>query len=133
MAKVDHRRLGPATLQVLKHEILKTFRQCGLTRAGEGLLLHLLTTSEIVMVARRLQIARLLLQGRSPASIARTLKVSRNTVSDVETWLSDQSDYPMLFSEIRKEGGIKNDTLRMLCKRYPAKMLFVRMLLENKK
>ncbi len=47
----------------------------------------LLTLSEIVMISRRIQIARMLLENKTHEEIRRTLKVGFNNISQVERWL----------------------------------------------
>lgn len=62
----------------------------------------LLTTSERVMLGRRIWIARLLLSRHSQAEIGKRLKVGPNTIWRVQKWLEDQfpddgrHDYAML-------------------------------------
>lgn len=50
----------------------------------------LLTTSERVMLGRRIWIARLLLSGVSEAEVARQLSASPSTIYRVKKWLEDQ-------------------------------------------
>ncbi len=51
---------------------------------------NLLTTSERVMLGRRIWIARLLLSGVSEAEVARELQASPSTIYRVKSWLEDQ-------------------------------------------
>src|SRR3989344_7729843 len=50
----------------------------------------LLTTSERVMLGRRVWIARLLLSGHSQVEIGKRLHVGPNTIWRVQKWLEDQ-------------------------------------------
>ncbi len=52
-------------------------------------LLGLLTASEALMIARRIEIAVLLLKKESFSKIKRKLKVGNNTIQQVERWLYD--------------------------------------------
>lgn len=49
----------------------------------------LLTSSERIMLGRRIWIARMLLAGKTRVEIGAELKVSRNTIWRVEKWLND--------------------------------------------
>ena len=48
----------------------------------------LLSEGEVIMLARRLQIARLLDQGYTYDEIERAMKVSNTTIAKVQTWLN---------------------------------------------
>ena len=47
----------------------------------------LLTLSEVVMISRRIQVARMLLEEKSYDYIKKELKVGSSTISQVEKWL----------------------------------------------
>lgn len=49
----------------------------------------LLTLSEVVMLSRRIQIARMLMEGETHDDIRRKLKVGFGTIVGVEKWLKD--------------------------------------------
>lgn len=53
------------------------------------LLFRLMTPSEVIMLARRLQIAKLLLKDFSYEKIQQILHVSHRTIADVEGWLRE--------------------------------------------
>lgn len=53
------------------------------------LLFRLMTPSEVIMLARRLQIAKLLLKDLSYEKIQKILHVSHRTIADVEGWLRE--------------------------------------------
>jgi len=48
----------------------------------------LLSLSEIVMISRRIQIAQMLLEGKSYEEIRRELKAGFSNISQVEKWLN---------------------------------------------
>jgi uncharacterized protein YerC len=54
--------------------------------------LGILTQSEVVMVARRLQIAKMLLADESYDSIGRKMHVSHQTVNKTEQWIRHNSN-----------------------------------------
>lgn len=58
--------------------------------ATKKFLKELLTPSERIMLGRRIQIARMLLEGYSQAAIGEKLKVGPNTIWRVEKWLDGQ-------------------------------------------
>jgi len=47
----------------------------------------LLTLSEVVMISRRIQVATMLMEGRTYEEIKKELKVGTTTISQVERWL----------------------------------------------
>ena len=49
----------------------------------------LLTLSEVVMISRRIQIAKMLLSGFGYEEIRKELKVGFNTINQVERWVSN--------------------------------------------
>lgn len=49
----------------------------------------LLTLSEVVMISRRIQIAKMLFAGRTHDEIRKELKVGFTTISQVERWLNN--------------------------------------------
>jgi len=57
-----------------------------------GFLMGLLSPSEILMLARRVQIAQMLLEGMSYKEISKKIKVSETTVATVSRWLYDEDN-----------------------------------------
>ncbi len=49
----------------------------------------ILTLSEVVMISRRIQIAKMLLDGKNFEDIQKEMKVGSNTISHVERWLNN--------------------------------------------
>jgi TrpR-related protein YerC/YecD len=49
----------------------------------------LLTLSEVVMISRRLQVAKMLLDGETYEKIKKELKIGATTISQVEKWLNN--------------------------------------------
>jgi len=73
----------------------------------------LLTLSEAVMISRRIQVAKLFLEGYNYEQIHRKLKIGLATISQVEKWLNNGF------------GGYKK-TIKNYNKKYPAKDEFKR-------
>ena len=64
----------------------------------------LLSDTEILMLARRIRIARLLLEGNSYTKIADTIGASPNTVANVHRWLQkDVADFSALEKQLAAE------------------------------
>jgi len=49
----------------------------------------LLTLSEVVMISRRIQVAKMLLEGYTHEDIRKKLKIGFTTISQVEKWLNN--------------------------------------------
>jgi uncharacterized protein YerC len=92
MAKVEPRTLPAAELEKLRSEIDATFSRLGLKTEGRTLLFDLLTASEMVMVGKRLRIAKRLLTGESLPKIAREIPASFTTIRSVDSWLGARFD-----------------------------------------
>lgn len=86
-AKVQYRRLTPEQRSRHLSLLIGVMQQCGLTGDGQNFLQDLLTQSEVIMIARRIQIARRLLSGESFPSIHKELRVGLNTIAAVARWL----------------------------------------------
>ena len=75
-----------------KRTVLVMFEIIGRLRTKKEIvdfLLGLLTASEALMVARRIEIAVLILKKKSFSEIKRKLGVGNNTIQQVEKWLYD--------------------------------------------
>src|SRR3989344_8296729 len=70
----------------------------------------LLTPSERIMLGRRIIIARRLLAGEGPTSIAAAMKVGYDTIYRVQRWLEDQvPGYERVIKEMEKEFGRRRE------------------------
>ncbi|KKP77870.1 MAG: hypothetical protein A2271_00705 [Candidatus Moranbacteria bacterium RIFOXYA12_FULL_35_19] len=70
----------------------------------------LLTPSENLMVARRIQIAQLLIEGESYETIKNKLKVSFQTITKTERWLhSEDENYNSWLAKCLKTKTSKNN------------------------
>lgn len=72
---------------------------------------NLLTLSEVVMISRRIQVAKMLLEGHTYEEIRKKLKIGIATISQVEKWLYNGF------------GGYK-ETIKKYNKQYPGKSDF---------
>lgn len=66
-------------------------------------LIGLFTSSETLMIARRIQIAKLLIQGKDYEFIRKELKVSFQTINKIEHWLKgDKEKNRLIFKKLKK-------------------------------
>ena len=77
----------------IKKELLKEFYDFISTldrKETEDFFHNFLTASEKIILARRLQIAKMLLQGSGPTEIRKQLGVGVSTVQFVQRWIRDE-------------------------------------------
>jgi len=83
----------------------------------------LLSEEEVLMLARRLKIAELLMKGATYNQIGSDLKVAAGTIARVQTWLEQFGEgYRTIFKRTSKEEkskGIEPDTFSQIKKKYP--------------
>lgn len=104
----------------------------------------LLTLSEVVMISRRIQIAKLLLQGSTYDEIREDLKVGSSTIGQVDRWLNNGfGGYKKVIKKHNEKSVNKSKTeligdentplsLQNIKKRYPAHFLLLNILNKNK-
>lgn len=142
MAKVRYRTLPVKQREELERTFFDLFERLGLESRGRILLKDLLTKSEVIMLARRIQIAEQLLSGKEFLEIASGLHVGLDTVSSVDRWLGEKlTDYRSILQEVPREKG---NRLRQklgppavynpygwyaMCRRYPAEFALFNLLL----
>ena len=89
-----------------------------------NLLRDLLSESEVFMLARRLQIAELLLDGQTYEQIRESMKVGQSTIAKVQTWLSLYGEgYRTIAKRIAKKKENSDNTpkeISQIKKKYPA-------------
>lgn len=93
----------------------------------------LLTLSEIVMISRRIQVAKMLLEGYTHQEIRKKMKVGFNNISQVDRWLNNGfGGYRKVIQEYKKKNKFKNNFNRnedlsfsfgWLKKKYPSNYL----------
>ncbi len=102
----------------------------------------LLTLSEVVMISRRIQIAKMLLGGQSYENIRKDLKVGSNTVNQVEKWLNNgfggykeiikrHSKEKTKNSKITKNIPAAPFSLRHIRRKYPLHFLLLNLLAKD--
>lgn len=77
----------------------------------------LLTLSEVVMISRRIQIAKMLIGGLSYEEIRKELKVGSNTINQVERWLNNGFGG---YKEIIKRHGKEKSKKSKITEKMPA-------------
>jgi len=103
----------------------------------------LLTLSEMVMITRRIQIAKMLLEGYSIEEIINKLRVGSATVIQVSRWLNNGfGGYKSIIKKYKKHEGkfkTKKDvsaaaplTFEWIRKKYPAHFALVNLLINQK-
>lgn len=141
MTKVESAKLPRQERKELETELLEVLVKFHLSEGGKQLVRDLLTESEVVMIARRLRIARQLLQGRSYRWIAKNLRVGLDTIEKVHRWLDEKfEDYRRVLPPLVKRGDgrlkkrrvfIEPYSFRDIRRRYPAHMLLFNILLGD--
>ena len=141
MGKVQHRKLAKQEWEMLELELLETFGRLGLKRNGKKFLRDLLTKSEVVMISRRILIAKQLIKGRDYDEIARGMKVGFSTIQHVDDWLEQnlpsyrKALKPLKSKKKKGKGRLPADpySLRGLRARYPSKFPILNFLLGDPK
>ncbi|MBU4368270.1 hypothetical protein KJ575_00925 [Patescibacteria group bacterium] len=105
----------------------------------------LLSQSEAVMLARRIEIAKRLLEGESYESIILNLKVGKDTVSKVQRWLTSgfggyekaisgfQKEMNRRFTKPSKGGDSAPYSFNWMKQKYPLHFLLFNLISEDKK
>jgi Trp operon repressor len=134
MSKIDPRRLPKGRRDELTGEVLRTFEKFGLKEDGKMLLRGIVTESEMVMLSRRLHIARRLIAGHSFQKISADLGVGLATTRFVHDWLEQKfDDYrSFLHSHVANDGEIlSNISLQAIRHRYPMSFSLFKTLIQN--
>ena len=88
MTKVNYYNLSEKERAVLLNDMFAAVAQLETAREVEKFFRDLLTLSELVMLSRRIQIAKMLLAGQTYGEIIEDLGVGTSTIIQVERWLS---------------------------------------------
>ena len=76
----------------------------------KSFLKDLLTLSEVVMISRRIQVAKMLLEGYTHEEIKKKLKIGFATISYVERWLNNGAGgYKKIIEKYNKKYPNKSD------------------------
>ena len=76
-----------------------------------GFMMGLLSPSEILMLARRIQIAQMLLKEKNYREICEEISVSQSTVASVARWLYDENNtsfYKQIKKQVLEDCGTKS-------------------------
>jgi TrpR-related protein YerC/YecD len=103
MAKVRVYSIDKKEKQKIVGELLEIIAILRSREEVFGFMIGLLTPNEILMVARRIQIAKMLLNDDGYDVIRKKLKVSFQTINKVEHWLkSDDNKLAIISDKIKK-------------------------------
>ena len=98
-----------------QHELLGEFcgALCAVNTTNEAveLLTDLLTPSETIMLAKRIRIAKLLLNGKDYDTIGKSLQVSQSTIAKVAAWLAESGEGFRLIVKRSPKESVKNVSL----------------------
>lgn len=87
--RAKYSKLSSQTQQELLSEFCEALLSLRNTNEAVKFLIDLLTKSEALMLAKRIKIAKLLLEGRNYRQIENQLKVSHGTITKVAEWLTE--------------------------------------------
>ncbi|PIP26482.1 MAG: hypothetical protein COS71_03125 [Candidatus Moranbacteria bacterium CG06_land_8_20_14_3_00_40_12] len=109
----------------------------------KSFLKDLLTLSEVVMISRRIQIAKMLLEGNTQEEIRRKLKVGFTNINQVERWVNNGfGGYKKIIKKYQKEYPDKNEfekygytpfSREWTRKKFPLHYLLINLLEKNVK
>ena len=89
MAKFDPYSISPKERNKILNEFYSMVSSLRTRQEIINFFKDILTPSEAIMLARRIQIAKMLLQGYDYREIAEDLKTGIDTVAKVQHWLKD--------------------------------------------
>lgn len=136
MAKISPRILTEAQEAALRKKLFSDIER--LQRDGDLVttLQYILTDSEVIMTARRMEIAKMLVQGFSYPRIQAKLNVGVHTIAAVDRRLSSFRDYriaiPQMLEAFRKkQPPPAPHSFRWVRKKYPLHFLLFNLLLGD--
>lgn len=92
MAKVKSHRIDPKEKYRIINEFFEIISNLKSKKEIVDFFVGLLTPSEVVMMARRIQVAKMIVEGKGYDEIMRRLKVSCQTVTKIEHWLHGKGE-----------------------------------------
>lgn len=130
--KISPDRLARKDQKALQRELSRTLHAVKKAELYEQFVAQLLTQSEVVMVVRRILIAKRLLQGRTIKSIERELGAGQKTIETVHRWLKrDFEDYRMVLTNHNVHTPVLSHTFRWIRKKYPMHFLLLNLVLGD--
>lgn len=104
MGKVSHHTIGPREREKMLGHIAHALGSLKQEKDIQSFLQQLLTSSEIIMLSRRLKVARLLIEGNTYREIREQLNVGISTIIAIDKWLEKAiRNYPT-----RRQAAAKN-------------------------
>ena len=98
----------------------------------------LLTSSEMIMISRRIQVAKYLMEGMTHEQVIEALGVGSGTVVQVDRWLHDGNrGYRQVLKKfkdeekIKKASGSSHYSLAQLRKKFPVQFIFLHLLMDK--
>jgi TrpR-related protein YerC/YecD len=87
--------------------------------------LGLLTSSEALMLARRIQVAQMLINDKGYEEIQKELKVGSQTISKIDRWINSNDEkfsfwLKKTIKKKLKENNVSNNSSNSLLRKYPA-------------
>lgn len=143
MARFDYRKLDKSQRDDLLKEIAVSVRKLKHAEDMRRFLEQLLTPSEVAMIGRRWQVAKMLMEEKSYYEIRQKLGVGMSTIEAVDTWLRRSIDnYPALVAVLRKDPKVKKPEFRRhygdmytsfssIRRRYPLHFLLINLILGD--
>ena len=111
MSQISTQYIKPEIIDKLNSLLINCIGRCSNSKLAADLVDDLLTSTEKVMIAKRIGIALMILKKVGAREIAKTLKVSSPTIYKVKTWLDVKgSGYRSLLESIIKEDAAKEDS-----------------------
>ena len=109
MARVDWRTVKPGKRKAALEMIAETLVTLRDKEQVHYFLQRLLTESEVVMLARRIETAELLIGGLTYEQIQKKIGVGTATIQSVDRWLTDAAyEYQLVRKEKQKQAKRKN-------------------------
>lgn len=105
MSRFNYRRLTSQKRAELLNQLCQVVLAIKKPADMRQFLQRLLTPSEITMLARRLEVARALAQGKSPETIREEIGVGYSTIHSIEQWLEYITDDKKTRQGSRKQSG----------------------------
>lgn len=106
----------------------------------KNFLKDLLTLSEVVMISRRLHVAKMLMEGHSYEEIRKKMKIGVATITQVDRWLNNGFGGYKAIVRRHKEGEAKRAkenipaapfSLKAIRKKYPLHFLLLNLLAKD--
>lgn len=120
----QHSRLSSREEQELLLDFFQSLSTLKGFKESTDVFQDLLSRAELTMLAKRLKIAKLLINGVTYQEICRVLKVSTQTIARINIWLQEAGDgFRLMFERTKNKSGssshLPNITWSSIKKRYP--------------